>query len=120
MVLCESFEGGTAVHEHVPARLLSGNLHRCPGLLPRVSFWRVIAVAVTFLQARLAHPAPRCFALQLAWQRPRVAPEDIRDTLAAVQEVNSSRCSDIILYRDSSYCCHGAQLYLLQVLFCCK
>ncbi|CAL8470410.1 g9952 [Coccomyxa elongata] len=38
------------------------------------------------VQARLAHPPPRCFALQLAWQRPRVALEDIRDTLAALQE----------------------------------
>ncbi|KAK9916146.1 hypothetical protein WJX75_009305 [Coccomyxa subellipsoidea] len=37
-------------------------------------------------QTRLAHPPPRFFALQLAWQRPRESPADIRDTLAAVQE----------------------------------
>ncbi len=42
---------------------------------------------VCVVQTRLAHAPPRFFVLQLAWQRLRESPQDIRDTLAAIQEV---------------------------------
>lgn len=42
-----------------------------------------------FVESWLRRPPPRVFLVQLAWQRANEAPEDIRDTLAALHEVGT-------------------------------
>lgn len=74
------------------------------------------------VQARLAQPLPHFFALQLAWQRPCESADDIRDTLAAVQEVPHPPLS---LPTHLHHCCnagcllqypHGSACHLCHIL----